>query len=106
MHWPESEVSTNFCIFASLKICCIFYLVGKGSGYRAFGIFGPFQRLVFWERYLDIELSGFLASPGGCYFAKGSGYTTLGIFGASPWPTTSGLDLKFERPYILETFIY
>ncbi len=54
-------------------------------------------------KVLDIKLWGFQAPPGGCYFGKGSGYRALGIFGPSPWPTTSGLDLKFERPCILET---
>jgi len=42
----------------SLKICCIFYLVGKGCGYRAFGIFGLSRRLVFWEKVVDIGLWG------------------------------------------------
>jgi hypothetical protein len=81
VHWPESEVSTNFCTFASLKICCIFYLVGKGSGYRDLGDIWPLPEAAILGKVLDIKLWGFQAPPRGFYFGKGCGYRAFGFFG-------------------------
>ncbi len=64
------------------------------------------QRLVFWERYLDVELSGFLAPPGDCYFGKGSGYRALGIFGPSPSPTNLGIGPQIREALYIGNLLY